>query len=386
METSHLLGLMVPTITALFSLSFLAFWLKGRADTSLLAVSGAFGLITLGFIVTQYVLSKASVWNAPITNIFFVTGISLMVAAASLRRRQTVPIRTLGAIGVVGISLTVAIDISSLGINLRILMNNYTLGALFLVGALQLAKRPKATGLNRVLFWVMVLIGVQLIAVSTITLAGQSELTAAGYYSSGYWLILNILTLFSLFSLFTLASVFMSGAVLDYASNIRREAETDLLTGLRARRAFERDVDALLAQASTPSGVILFDLDHFKAVNDLHGHTAGDDTLKAVGNLISILARTDDVCGRVGGEEFSVVLKDTTLPATRMFAESLRQAIMALEIGSLPRNYQITASFGISVHMPGDTFDETYKSADKALYMSKETGRNKVSLALEKAA
>jgi len=383
METSHLLGLMVPSITALFSLGFLAFWLKARADTSLLAVSGAFGLITLGFIVTQYVINKASLWNAPITNIFFVTGISLMVTAVSLRRRQTVPIRALGAIGVVGIGLTVAIDISSLGINFRILMNNYTLGTLFLVGAIQLGKRPRATGLNRVLFWVMALIGVQLIAVSTVTLAGQSGLTAAGYYRSGYWLILNILTLFSLFAL---ASVFMAGAVFDYASNIRREAETDLLTGLRARRAFERDVDAMLAQASTPSGVILFDLDHFKAVNDLHGHTAGDDTLKALGNLISTLARPEDICGRVGGEEFAIVLKDTALPATRMFAESLRQAIMVLDISSLPGTYQITASFGISVHMPADTFEETYKSADKALYISKETGRNKVSLALEKAA
>ena len=383
METSHLLGLMVPTITALFSLSFLTFWLKARADTSLLAVSGAFGLITLGFIVTQYVINKASLWNAPITNIFFVTGISLMVAAASLRRKQTVPIRTLCTIGVVGIGLTVAIDISSLGINLRILMNNYTLGTLFLVGAIQLAKRPRATGLNRVLLWVMALIGAQLIAVSTITLAGQSGLTAAGYYSSGYWLILNVLTLLSLFML---ASVFMAGAVLDYATNIRREAETDLLTGLRTRGAFERDVETLLAQASTPSGVILFDLDHFKAVNDLHGHTAGDDTLKALGNLISTLARPEDICGRVGGEEFAIVLKDTALPATRMFAESLRQAIMVLDINSLPRTYQITASFGISVHMPADSFEETYKSADKALYLSKETGRNKVSLALEEAA
>jgi len=378
METSHLLGLMVPSITALFSLGFLAFWLKGRADTSLLTVSGAFGLITFGFIVTQYIINKASFWNVPITNLFFVIGISLMVAAACLRRNQSVPIRTLSAIGIIGIGLTMAIDAASLGINLRILMNNCTLGALFLAGALQLAKRPKATGLNRVLFWIMALIGVQLIAVSTVMLAGQSDLTAASYYSSGYWLILNILTLLSLF---TLASAFMAGAALDYAANIRHEAETDLLTGLRTRRAFERDVEALLAKAVTPSGVLLFDLDHFKAVNDLHGHTAGDQTLKAIGGLITTMIRDNDISGRVGGEEFIIVLKDTALPATRMFAESLRQAIMSLEIGALPRTYQITASFGINMHMPGDIFTKTYKAADKALYKSKETGRNKVSLA-----
>lgn len=383
MDISHLLGLLVPIMTAVFSASFFAFWLKRRQNTSLAAISTAFALLTIGFIVTQYLVSKASLWNVPLTNLFFLTGVSLIIAAACLRRRAPVPKLALGLVAAIGIGLTIAIDLSPLGINLRILANNYTLGALFIVGAISLAKASKPTGIDHILFWVFALIAAQLIAMSTLTLAFQTGLTADTYYGSVYWLVMNIGVVFSLL---TLAFVFMAGAMLDYAADVKHEAETDLLTGLRTRRAFERDVEHLLSDAKTPTGIILFDLDHFKAVNDIHGHTAGDAVLKAVGNMVASMARTVDIAGRVGGEEFCIVLKDTALPATRMFAESLRQSVTLLEIGALPSDYALSASFGIAIHEPGNSFVQTYKNADKALYQSKGSGRNKVSLAFKEVA
>jgi two-component system cell cycle response regulator len=142
-----------------------------------------------------------------------------------------------------------------------------------------------------------------------------------------------------------------------------RLATTDPLTGVRNRRAFfERAEQACLrATNGAPLSAIMFDIDHFKKINDAHGH--------AVGNVIF---------GRLGGEEFAILLENAELPGAIALAEHIRRKLAALRFEFAPGLMTVTCSFGVSEWQRGDTIDTLLKRADTALYEAKNSGRNRV--------
>jgi diguanylate cyclase (GGDEF)-like protein len=157
-------------------------------------------------------------------------------------------------------------------------------------------------------------------------------------------------------------------------------ALTDGLTGLPNRRAIEDTLKRMVAHADrsrSPLSVVLFDLDHFKQINDLYGHEKGDEVLSSVGVTVTGTVRSSDFAGRHGGEEFIVLLPDTDTPSAVAAAEKLRLAIAAIEVPGVP--LAITASFGIAT-MPGDGAEPSVllRVADRALYLAKANGRNRV--------
>ena len=157
-------------------------------------------------------------------------------------------------------------------------------------------------------------------------------------------------------------------------------ALTDGLTGLPNRRAIEDTLKRMAAyadRAGSPLGIFLFDLDHFKQINDLYGHEKGDEVLAAVGVVLSASCRASDFGGRFGGEEFVVLLPDTDRGGAAEIAERVRVAVSALEIAGVSR--PITASFG-AASIPEDASEPTLllRGADRALYLAKSRGRNRV--------
>ena len=157
-------------------------------------------------------------------------------------------------------------------------------------------------------------------------------------------------------------------------------ALTDGLTGLPNRRSVDDTLKRMAAYAgrtSTPLGAVLFDLDHFKQINDLCGHEKGDEVLAAVGVAITSRLRASDFAGRFGGEEFILLLPDTDRNGAVTVAEDLRQVIAAAEVAGLSR--PITASFGVAA-LPDDAVEPTLllRAADLALYLAKSRGRNRV--------
>jgi len=159
-------------------------------------------------------------------------------------------------------------------------------------------------------------------------------------------------------------------------------ASTDVLTGMNNRRAFFNHGNHIHQQATRyrhPYCVLMLDLDLFKNVNDTYGHQVGDEALKAISKAISVITRTSDVAGRVGGEEFAVILPETSTEDAKGLAERLRVSIedisMPLENGEL----KLTVSIGISEKgEDGSSLDEAISKADKALYQAKGQGRNQV--------
>jgi diguanylate cyclase (GGDEF)-like protein len=160
-------------------------------------------------------------------------------------------------------------------------------------------------------------------------------------------------------------------------------AASDVLTGLPNRRSADETLKRMVAHASrriSPLAAVLLDLDHFKRVNDIHGHERGDKVLAVVGQILISTVRSSDFAARYGGEEFLILLPDTDREMARDVAEKLRIAIAEtenFECGSL------TASFGVAA-LPDDAGDaeQLIRKADRALYAAKAEGRNRVKTAI----
>lgn len=160
---------------------------------------------------------------------------------------------------------------------------------------------------------------------------------------------------------------------------LRVQSITDELTGVLNRRAFEERLDEEVARAdryAAPLSLALLDIDHFKPFNDAFGHQAGDDVLREVAALLQRNSRSSDIVARYGGEEFAIILPSTAGTHASRMAERYRQAVQWADWELRP----ITVSIGISSWSDqADTPDDLVERADKALYLSKESGRNRVS-------
>jgi len=160
-------------------------------------------------------------------------------------------------------------------------------------------------------------------------------------------------------------------------SNLR-----DAMTGLHNRRFLEEYTETLMAgtqRRKSQMSILMLDLDYFKMVNDTHGHDAGDTVLKALAKVLMQSVRTSDMVIRYGGEEFIIILQDTDGDGAELTAEKIRAAVEALKIQLTGTMLQKTISIGIAVFpTDSDTFWQTVKYSDVALYRAKESGRNRV--------
>ncbi|HEX2058086.1 MAG TPA: GGDEF domain-containing protein, partial [Actinomycetota bacterium] len=158
---------------------------------------------------------------------------------------------------------------------------------------------------------------------------------------------------------------------------VQKLAETDGLTGLANRRTFETTLERELsrsARSGEPVTLVMVDIDHFKALNDKHGHQAGDEVLKLVADVLASACRDFDTAARYGGEEFAVVLPACSSAESLVVAERLRGSIAEIETVT-----SVTASAGVAT-FPAHAGDgeSLIRAADEALYESKRAGRNRV--------
>ena len=164
-------------------------------------------------------------------------------------------------------------------------------------------------------------------------------------------------------------------------------ATVDSLTGLYARNEiigimkaeFARYKHSVSTSGEFPLCLVVIDIDHFKSINDNYGHPVGDKALKAISKCLKSQIRQKNAVGRFGGEEFLLVLPDETIEASLQAAERIRQAIQEIDIDANGDIIHVTASMGISAVKPeDDDYHNTVKRADEALYLAKNSGRNRV--------
>jgi diguanylate cyclase (GGDEF)-like protein len=155
-------------------------------------------------------------------------------------------------------------------------------------------------------------------------------------------------------------------------------AFTDVLTGAQNRAAMnqslKREIE-LAKRQNNPLSVILLDADHFKQINDTHGHGYGDEVLKAIATVTQDTIRQSDLLFRYGGEEFLVLLGQTSIIGAQMLAERIRQRIESLDTIAGQRA-DVTVSLGVTCMNQEDDCESLFERADKALYQAKQSGRN----------
>jgi len=165
--------------------------------------------------------------------------------------------------------------------------------------------------------------------------------------------------------------------------HVRREARTDGLTGVNNRKSFDEKLHLLLSaweRERQPFVLILIDLDHFKRINDAHGHPGGDSVLEKVGTWLREWAREGDFVARYGGDEFAMLLPHADLQVGMDLAESIRAgtADRASRVSLKGHHVSISLSMGVASPRQGDTTATILQRADSALYKSKGCGRNQV--------
>lgn len=170
-----------------------------------------------------------------------------------------------------------------------------------------------------------------------------------------------------------------------YSEHLRYVAQYDNLTGVRNAGAYYAQCEQYIRMAQRAErgfAVLFVDLDHFKKINDTHGHAAGDAVLRAVGQSLLLTVRDTDVVGRVGGEEFSILLPDTDCDGAMELAERIRTRIEELQINQASgMALQATASVGVSICRDAShSIQSIQREADAAMYQAKAGGRNRVSL------
>ena len=194
----------------------------------------------------------------------------------------------------------------------------------------------------------------------------------------------NALHVALVFGMLSALAAFYRRTVLIAEDRLRKQATLDPLTGLNNRRHFETLATHVLARSQrdgTPVALLLCDVDHFKRVNDEHGHAVGDEVLIAMSRLLGHNLRDGDVLARWGGEEFLALMPACPLDNACAVAERIRAAVHATPVDVGTASLTITLSFGVAqVHGAAD-LQAAIARADKALYEAKNGGRNRVSVA-----
>jgi diguanylate cyclase len=179
-------------------------------------------------------------------------------------------------------------------------------------------------------------------------------------------------------------------ALTEHLQRAQSEALLDSLTGLKNRRGLERAVEDLLREPPglLGSALLLADIDHFKGVNDTYGHVLGDKVIRAVAHVLRSSIKGRDVAARLGGEEFAILLPQTSVTGAAALAEQIRGTVAQGRICRPDGNEsigQVTLSVGVAAARSGDTLESLLERADAAMYSAKRAGRNQVSVASDTA-
>jgi diguanylate cyclase (GGDEF)-like protein len=173
----------------------------------------------------------------------------------------------------------------------------------------------------------------------------------------------------------------INAKLLEINQELDKYSRTDVLTGLSNRRDFTEKINYELSRVHRSKktfSILMCDIDYFKKVNDTYGHDCGDYVLIYIADLLRTTLREQDIIARWGGEEFIILLPDTSLKGAKEIAEKLRRRVAREQYVYNNKKFKLTVSIGISGYEEGHSIDDCIKIADESLYVAKETGRNKV--------
>lgn len=368
------LSLITPTILTLFGVAFVAVWAGYQRRAHLLCLAAACFAFGAGATSQILYVPRDTGANALVSGAFYSSAVCLAVQGILLRARR----RLAWAVCVAFVMLVMLglwyffyVERNLLA---RVYLLNAGCGLLFCLAALRLWSAPRVRMPDRLLFWIVLALGLHFLPRTVLTLGGSAPVGARAFADSLFWQGLQLsLALFGI----ALALVLLFAVASDVLQAAIDDRDRDLLTGAYTRRGFDLRTRKRMAGATAPCALILADVDHFKRINDRHGHPAGDRVLAAVSETMSAHLREQDVLGRLGGEEFAVFMPRAGLREAVACAERLRTQIAR----SAPRALEgepVTISLGVVEISPGTSWETAYQQADRKLYEAKRMGRDRV--------
>lgn len=376
------LSLIGPSIMLVFGLAFAGAWAVDRRRPYLLLLALTCLLFTLGAVSQILYWPKDTGLNAMVSGTLYTAAVLLAAQAILLRSGRAFPWSWCPVLLAGFMALMAYFFYVDRNLLARVYIQNFGYGLILLAAALRLRTATGERQVDRVLFWVLLAFALHFFPRTLMTLGLSAPAGERPFANSVFWQTLQ-LSLAVLGA--ALALAIFAAAFSDLLDDVRRERNTDPLTGTLNRRGFDDAVAARLKKLAGPASLVLCDVDHFKRINDLHGHDAGDAVLMMLGRLLLDSAGIEDAVGRFGGEEFVVFLPAAGLQEATACAERLRAAVAGHRFPHLQDGEMVTASFGVAELRPGEPWESLFKRADTGLYAAKNAGRNRTVAAVEPA-
>lgn len=373
--SDQVLGIIIPGMSLIFAAAALLVWLRDKRSHYLLGFVVAPIAIGVSLTLNHYVLGWGSVSMHAIAQFFSGSGTVALAWAACARVGKKAPLALWGA----GLALMLAINALSLqqgNFTVNLYLLNAYCGIVMAMAAQLMAASGSKDVVDRAIIWTFGITALQFFLRPVAVMMMVENLTAASYRdSAGHAILIVTAALFTLM----LAGVILAAVISDQIASLKSSSQIDALTGLRLRRPFEEGAMDMLERSSKEGrdvAMIVGDIDHFKQVNDLWGHQAGDNAIAAFGSLIGSIVRSEDICGRIGGEEFCIMVWNCNLDDASNMADRVRRAFAAMRHDGISENVSITASFGVACWREGEGYGKLFARADAALYKAKDAGRN----------
>lgn len=380
-----------PVVAVIFAVAFLGAWLFQRSRRYILLFTAAFLSFAMASLSQMLGIPPDTGANTLVSGALYTLAILFLIEGVWVRLRVKEGEVLLICIAATLMALKYYFFYIQRDLVMRIYVQHFGFGLMFLVAAVAIARAGPHKGLDRLIFWLVLIFGLHFFPRTILTMSASQELYSmdgskpgfdmkvAGpiFRHSPFWQVLNFTLLISTF----LISLTLLGAVVgDIIEELRREGAVDPLTGIANRRGFLTQAKSAVAQSPDAMSVVYCDVDHFKSINDTFGHGAGDRVLAEFARLLEAEARTRDVVARLGGEEFVILLRNTDGTGAARFAERLRQDIERTRFAGLPDPVTVTASFGVAQWRGGEDILDVMQRADRMLYAAKRNGRNRVAV------
>lgn len=378
MNGVRLFTLLNPTIGLIFAAVFFATWLSQRTRTYILVIALATFCYALATGVQVFMLPRDVGANTMLSTFLYLSSLCLFIHGVLTRARVRTSHLLLGSIAATIFILHFYFFYIDRSLVTRIYVMHVGAGLLLGYAAFGLSRARSRRMVDRLLFWVLLVCALHFLPRTLLSLALDGPLRSETFGVSVFWTVLN----FSLIIMaLTICLTLLFAIALDVIEDLKSERNTDPMTGLLNRRGFEEEAQtALTKQGGDAISLVYCDIDHFKSINDGFGHAAGDAVIRDFAQLLSEEVRVHDVAGRIGGEEFAVLLGTSDEFGAHLFAERLRKRVAVHRFPGLPAGRGVTASFGIAERRPSEPLAGLMRRADRLLYVAKRGGRNRAQI------